>query len=72
MCKGSSKIPARRSSFHFSDDFSSSTIRLEGTAVRDDDLLLGGTALGAELLNSIDDLLALNNLAEDDVGTVEP
>lgn len=45
---------------------------LDGAGSRDGDLLLGSTALGAETLDGLDDILALNNLAEDDVGTIEP
>ncbi len=45
---------------------------LDGAGSRDSDLALGSTALGATSLDGLDDILALNNLAEDDVGTIEP
>ena len=45
---------------------------LELAAVRDDALLRGGAALGAAALESLDDIHALNDLAEDDVLAIEP
>jgi hypothetical protein len=45
---------------------------LDGAGSRDGDLLLGSTARGAESLDGLDDILTLNNLAENDVGTIEP
>lgn len=44
----------------------------ELTAVRDDDGLLGGTALAANLLDSFDDILAFGDLTEDDVLAIQP
>ncbi|KAK6354487.1 hypothetical protein TWF730_008887 [Orbilia blumenaviensis] len=45
---------------------------LNSTKGRDLDCLAGFAAGRPELFNGLDNVRALNNLAEDDVGTVEP
>jgi len=52
--------------------FSPPPVDLQLAAVRNGDGLLSGAVLGADLLDGLDDLKTLNNLAEDDVLAVQP
>lgn len=45
---------------------------LDLTRVDNGNRFLGGSARGSNPLDSLDDVQAFNNMAEDDVGTVEP
>ena len=52
--------------------FSPPPVDLQLAAVRNGDGLLSGAVLGADLLDGLDDLKTLDNLAEDDVLAVQP